>query len=232
MGVGPVDPPSLRGGPAGNELALLVGVSGMSLSWGVGPPDPPQALWGPGSHTCLPCSFVSGTPSCLWRWLFSPSAPVGPAVSNLALSLLHHRTASLVCIIPGLWLASSLTLWGQTTPPTFHSWFILPFGLCPIILSPLGPLSLRHLNPTPLGGVSFLFNRAIPKTIYPTTGGSGRGACPPVPPLPPPLPAARDWGGGPTNQGPLSFLFMVARVLRTPPAPLGAGSQQLGSAVD
>jgi len=208
----------------------------MSLSWGVGPPDPPQALWGPGSHTCLPCSFVSGTPSCLWRWLFSPSAPVGPAVSNLALSLLHHRTASLVCIIPGLWLASSLTLWGQTTPPTFHSWFILPFGLCPIILSPLGPLSLRHLNPTPLGGVSFplslrhlnptplggvsfLFNRAIPKTIYPTTGGSGRGACPPVPPLPPPLSPQPGIGGGTHQSGSPLFSLHGGAGPSDPPRP-------------
>jgi len=100
-------------------------------------------------------------------------------------------------------------------------------AVAPAILSPLGPLSLRHLTPTLLGGVSFIFNRAIPKTTYPSTGGSGRGACPPVPPPPPPSPRSPGLGGGPINQGPLSFSHGGEGPSDPPPPRLGLAVSNL-----
>jgi len=114
MGAGPLDPPSLRGGPAGNDLALLSWCQWDVFSCGVGPPDPPWSRLGAGQltpvcpvsmwrgspgpplvpvrgravNTCLPCS-------CQWddfllvAWVLrTPQPRWGPAVSDLALPLM------------------------------------------------------------------------------------------------------------------------------------------------
>jgi len=186
-----------------------------------GSPGPPLPPLGAGSQQlCLPCSGVSGMSSCLWRGSSGPPSPVGGRQS-LPCSASHVSVVCfLICITSGLRLVSSLTHRGEATPPPFfHSKFILSAGLLPpFTLSPLGPVPLRHLVPTLLGGVSLHCSIGSFLNHLSTHGGVGARGMPSRTPPTPPLPAPRGGGGvcfqnmSSTTRGPKTIYILTAHL--------------------
>jgi len=206
MGEGPLDPPSLRGGPAGNDLVCLVGVSGMSFLVARVPRTPHGPVGGRAVNTCLPCSVVSVMPSGLWRGSPNPQPRLGPTVSNLV-ALGHIGPSYSSSSGPPVRFLTD-TLGGRNIPsPSSSSHVLITSRLWPLPFSALwGPLSFSHLPPLyHVGPPPSSIGPPIKSPSHPR-GGRGAGHALPYPPtLPPSSRILGLGGGGPINPGPLSF---------------------------
>jgi len=195
----PRTPPAPVGGRQATTLLCLGWCQWDEFCLWRGSPGPPLPPLGAGSQQlCLPCSGVSGMRSCLWRGSSGPPSP-GGGRQSLPCSASH---VSVVCFLIWYYIGpparSSLTLWGEATPPpTFIQNSYYQRACCPHSLSALwGPVPFRHLVPTLLGGVSLHCSTGSFLNHLSTHGGVGARGMPPRPPPTPPLPAPRGGGGG------------------------------------
>jgi len=228
MGEGPLDPPSLRGGPAGNDLVCLVGVSGMSCSVARVPRTPHGPVGGWAVNTCLHCSVVSVMPSGLWRGSPNPQPRSGPTVSNFVALGYIGPSCSPSSGPPARCITDTL---GGRTPPSSSSHVHIISRLWPLPFSPLRGLcqSVTFPHSTMWAPPPFFMTHNSPTH---SRGGRGAGHALPHPPHPPPsCPQSGIWGGGTHQSGSPLFLSWWRGSFGPPPPRLGAGSKHLGSAV-
>jgi len=153
-----------------------------------GSPGPPLPPLGAGSQQlCLPCSGVSGRRSCLWRGSSGPPSP-GGGRQSLPCSASH---VSVVCFLIWHYIGpparSSLTLWGEATPPpTFIQNSFYQRACYPIHSQPSGGQCIQApCSHTIRWGLLTLFNRVISESLVHSRGGRGAGHALPHPPTPP-----------------------------------------------
>jgi len=232
----PRTPPAPGGGRQATTLLCLAGVSGMCLHVAWVPRTPPGPIGGRQSTTLSALFWCQWDEFLLVAWVLrTPQPRWGPAVINLALPLMYHRSVSLLYYFgpPARFLTDTLG-GGDPSPNLSFKFHTFSGPVAPIHSQPSGAIGAQApCSHTIRWGFLTLFILFIPTPLVHSRGGRGTGHALPHPPHPLLFPHLGVRGGGPVNQGPLSFLIMCGAGPPDPPCPhWGAGSQQLCSASD